>query len=659
MKKILFLLVVISSSVVGAEESGIVLPDAIANNWLMEIEGDTVSAGAFWKVFNKNNFKQELPTQKALTEYFDLYQKFKLKVKEAENLGLDTTRKFKTEIAGYQQQLAKSYLTDKSVTKGLIKEAYNRSKWELKASHILINIKYHALPSDTVEAYNKAKNILNLARTGHDFDSLAIKYSDDPSAKDNKGNLGYFSSFRMLYPFESGAFNTEVGKVSNLVRTRFGYHIIKVKDKRETAGSIRVAHIMVVLNDKMSAEEKAAKGSKINEVYEQLKGGESFDMLARKFSEHRSSAEKGGVLPWFSSNQYDVNFENAAFNIEKNGGFTVPVKTDFGWHIIKRLDRKDRESFEKMEMELRKKVARSDRASKSKDAVLERIKTTYDFKEKRNRKNLNWFYENGDSTMVSGTWKAPSKKLKKKLFVFAGKKYRQKDFANYLEQRLNPRGGGDYRQLISFLYDSWIEELCFAHEESMLPLKNKEYVSLLKEYRDGIILFELTDQRVWSKAVEDTAGLNMFYEKNKENWMWGKRVRGELYTCSEEKFALQVQELLRAGADVVEVLEKVNKGTQLNIRVENVYSDAAKKPALKGIDLKVGISEVKNDNASYLVLKVDEVFAPAPKELLTVKGLVAADYQDELMKEWLKELNAKYRLTFNKASVKELIKHVE
>ena len=313
-----------------------------------------------------------------------------------------------------------------------------------------------------------------------------------------------------------------------------------------------------------------------------------------------------------------------------------------------------------MELELRKKVARSDRASKSKDAVLTRIKNEYKFKEKSKRKNLKWFYKNGDSTMVSGTWKAPEKvRLRKKLFVFSGKKYRQRDFAKYIDSKLRPRGGGDYRKLISFLYNSWVEELCFTHEEKMLPIKNKEYVSLLKEYRDGIILFELTDQKVWSKAVEDTAGLKAFYEKHKSNWMWGKRVQGELYTCSEEKYAKEVERLLNKGADLVEVLEKVNEGSQLNIRVENVFSDVAKKPALKGFDLKKGISAIKKENESFLVLKVDEVFEPVAKELLTVKGLVAADYQDKLMEDWLKELSEKYRLTYNKESVKDLMKHVE
>ena len=666
MKRILFLLVAgcgfaqVAQAENVSQEEKLSLPTEISEQWLLELEGDTVSAGEFWKVFNKNNFKQELPSKEALTEYLDLYQKFKLKVKEAEERGLDTTSKFKKEIGGYQKQLAKSYLTDKTVTKDLIKEAYERSKYELKASHVLINVQLDALPSDTAAAYKKAKMVKGLADAGADFDSLALKFSEDPSAKSNKGNLGYFSVFRMVYPFESAAFNTKEGKVSEIVRTRFGYHLIKVNEKRAALGTIRASHIMMVTNGKMTSDQKAAKAAKIKEVHQQLEAGGSFDKLARKYSEHYSSAEKGGVLPWFGANEYDADFEKAVFAISENGEYTAPVKTQFGWHIIRRLDKKELESFDKMELELRKKVSRSDRASKSKEAVLARIKKEYGFKEKSNGRNLNWFYENIDSTKVVGSkWKVPEKaKLKKELFVFAGKKYIQRDFAQYLSRSLRLSKGSNIK-LINHLYSTWVRKVCFDYEESRLPFDNQDYISLLKEYRDGIILFDLTDQKVWSKAVEDTVGLTSYYEAHKSNWTWGERVKGKLYTCSQEKYAFQVKALLEKGADMVEILEKVNKGTQLNIRVEEIFSDVKKTAALEGIPLNKGVSEIKKVNESYLVLDAEEIFEPEPKELVTVKGLVAADYQDQLMEDWLKELTGKYRLTYNKESVKQLIRHVE
>lgn len=661
MKKILFLFLT-SAVLVNAQNNSdaLSLPEGLGDKWLLEVEGDTVKVDEFWTVFNKNNFKQEKPTKAALAEYFDLFQKFKLKVKEAEDLGLDTSEAFRSELAGYQKQLAQSYLKDKSVTEALIKEAYERTKWEVDASHILISTRYHALPSDSMEAYKKALKVKSLADAGLDFDSLAVQYSDDPSVKENQGHLGYFSAFKMVYPFESGAFNTAKGKVSKIVRTRFGYHIIKVLDKRPATGKIKVAHIMLVSNESTPMEEANLKAKKIKEIYELLQKGESFTLLAKKHSEHGNSARKGGELPWFESNQYDADFENAAYSIPENGAYSAPIKTKYGWHIIKRLDKQEIGSFEKLELEMRKKVARSDRAAKSKESVLNRIKERYDFEEKKQRKSLNWFFENGDSTMVKGAWKAPENaKLKKWMFKFAGKKYLQKDFANYLEEKLVARGSGDHRQLVNHLYEKWVEETCFEFEEAMLPIKNEGYRRLLKEYRDGIILFDLTDQKVWTKAIKDSAGLNAFYEANKSKWMWGKRIKGELYTCASAQHAKQVLELLNNGADLVAVLEKVNKDSQLNVRVENVFADTATKDVLRNFEFVIGISPITNVSESFLILKVNEVLEAAPKDLLEVKGLVAADYQELLMEEWLQALSKKYRLTFNKESLKELMKNAE
>ena len=273
---------------------------------------------------------------------------------------------------------------------------------------------------------------------------------------------------------------------------------------------------------------------------------------------------------------------------------------------------------------------------------------------------MNWFFENGDSTMVKGAWKAPENaKLKKWMFKFAGKKYLQKDFANYLEEKLVARGSGDHRQLVNHLYEKWVEETCFEFEEAMLPIKNEGYRRLLKEYRDGIILFDLTDQKVWTKAIKDSAGLNAFYEANKSKWMWGKRIKGELYTCASAQHAKQVLELLNNGADLVAVLEKVNKDSQLNVRVENVFADTATKDVLRNFEFVIGISPITNVSESFLILKVNEVLEAAPKDLLEVKGLVAADYQELLMEEWLQALSKKYRLTFNKESLKELMKNAE
>ena len=655
---LLSMIILVSFLTVKGQSEALSLESDLQSTWLLEVEGDTVNAGEFWRVFNKNNFKQEVPTKEAILDYFELYKKFKLKVTEAQELGLDTTAKFLEELAGYQKQLAQSYLTDKSVTEELVKEAYQRSTEEVSASHILIQTKYNALPSDTMEQYKKALMVKQLADKGYDFDSLAVLYSEDPSAVKNKGYLGYFGAFKMVYPFECGAFETQAGEVSELVRTRFGYHIIKVWKKRKSVGEIKIAHIMLVAHDTAQVELKEKKKKQIAEVYEKLQEGENFELLARKYSEHYSSAGKGGELPWFGAGQYDEEFEKTAFSLEGNGAYSEPIRTTYGYHILKRLDRKPVQSFEEMEASIRRQVGRSDRAEKSRDVVLARIKRDGEFKESKKRKALQKFFDYCDSTIVTGTWKAPTKaKLKKVMFKFDDKKYTQKDFANYIEATISPRGGGDYRQLVNFMYEQWIEKICFDRAEELLPQSNPEYVRLLQEYKDGIILFELTDRKVWSKAVSDTIGLKAHYEDNKDKWKYDTRVKGELYTCSDKKNADEVLKMIKKGKDLVAILEKINTDSQLNVRVENVYADTIQKPILKNFDFKLGTSSVVKINESFVVLKVLEVQQPTAKKLEEVRGLVTAAYQDKLMEEWIKALEKKYRLTFNRETLKAVLAH--
>ena len=287
-------------------------------------------------------------------------------------------------------------------------------------------------------------------------------------------------------------------------------------------------------------------------------------------------------------------------------------------------------------------------------------KKDYAFTEKSKRKNLNWFFENTDSTLVTGSWKIPAgAKLNKELFMFAGKKYVQKDFADYLINNLVPRKGSDSRQLVNFMYDQWVEQLCFDHEESRLPFKNQEYARLLKEYRDGIILFDLTDKKVWSKAVSDSSGLESYYQANKSKWMWDERVKGELYVCSEEINIKKVKQLLSNKASMSSILAKINKDSQLNVRAENVFNTKKQREELSVFDFKIGVSDIKKHNTSFVILKTLEIVPVSPKALDEVRGLVAADYQDYLMDNWVKELKAKYKLNFNLTSLGELIKYAE
>ena len=305
---------------------------------LFTIDSKPYYTDEFSRIYNKNIDLVKDESQKDLKQYLELFIGYKLKVNKALKLGLDKNANYITELKSNRTQLAKNYLTDSKVTQELIDEAYSRLQKEVRASHILLIVDENAAPADTLLAYNKCLAIRKRAIAGEDFGKLAQENSMDTSAKENNGDLGYFSAFRMVYPFESGAFNTKKGEISNPVRSRFGYHLIKVIDLRDNRGEMNVAHIMIMKPTDPSKEAEAK--SKINDIYKKIQQGENFETLAKDFSEDKSSSDKGGALNRFASGQLSSNeFEDIAFSLTKENPLSKPFQSQYGWHIVKFIER--------------------------------------------------------------------------------------------------------------------------------------------------------------------------------------------------------------------------------------------------------------------------------------------------------------------------------
>ena len=274
----------------------------------------------FMRVFNKNKRDKAKPTKQEIDEYLDLYIKFKLKVKEAYALKMDTMPSFKTELAGYRTQLAQPYLTDKTVTENLIKEAYQRSQQEVRASHLLINCALDAKPSDSLAAYQKIMGLRNRIVKGESFNTVASQFSEDPSAKANEGDLGYFSAFQMIYPFENAAFSTPIGEVSMPIRTQFGYHLVYVADRRKALGDIKVGHIMIKYYNPTQID---STKERIDAVYAKLKAGADWGTTVQEFSEDFNTNSKDGELSWFNRTTANipVEFKDVAYTLKNDGDF--------------------------------------------------------------------------------------------------------------------------------------------------------------------------------------------------------------------------------------------------------------------------------------------------------------------------------------------------
>ena len=610
---------------------------------VLTIENEAVSVEEFENIFRKNN-RDSIITPAALDEYMELFINFKLKVKAARELGMDTVAKFRNELSGYRAQLARPYLTDGDKLDELVAEAYKNMQKDIKARHILIKCEANATPEDTLRAYTKAMSLYTRIAAGEDFETVARENSDDPSAKQNGGNLGYFTAFQMVYPFEEAAYGAKIGEVARPVRTRYGYHIIEVEDSRPARGEIRVAHIMV----KEKKEEGGAKNAedKINEIYQRLLNGESFEELSAKYSEDGSSAKKGGELPFFGPNKMVPEFEEASFALKNDNELSKPFKTSYGWHIVKRLELKPVPEFDQVEREIRSKVSKDSRAEKTRNSFIAKLKKEYNFSV--NKESFRALTAKADTSIYSGNWSVKKKVLKMPLMTIDGKSYTNGDFHKYIISKKGVKSRGDVQEYLAKELDVYGNDLLVRYEDSRLEAKHTPFRLLVNEYREGILLFELTDQKVWSKAVKDSVGLEAYYEKNKEKFLWPDRIEASIYTCANAQVADQVRKLMTLGLEQADIAAEINKVTQLNLQVEEGLFTKDDKEVLSRIVWKKGLSENVELGGQVYIVDIRELIPASPKRLQDARGLVTSDYQDYLEKEWIKELRKKYKYSVNK-----------
>ncbi|HBS19518.1 MAG TPA: peptidylprolyl isomerase, partial [Flavobacteriales bacterium] len=411
-------------------------PKNNGETYVLEVGSEMVTLADFKHVYGKNN-RDSVYTIEALDDYMELFVNFKLKVLEAEAMGMDTAAAFKKELAGYRTQLARPYLVDGDLLDALVDEAFERKGMEVRASHMLISVDANASPADTLNAWNRIQTLRKRVINGEDFEAVARSKggSEDPSVTSNGGDLGWFTAFQMVYPFENAAFNTAEGEVSNIVRTRFGYHILKVNGKRKARGEVQVAHIMVRMPKDAPQDQVANAEGRIMEVKRMLMSGESFESMAMKYSEDPSTANKGGLLPWFGTGKMVEAFEDAAFAMDEPGDITGPVRTDYGFHILRLIDKKTLPTLEESRRELSKKVRRDSRADITKTSFVNKLKKEYGTTvSSRRLEALKVAAVKIDSLFYPGhpLEGVRRSELSRTLFSVAGKDYSVQDFVTWV-----------------------------------------------------------------------------------------------------------------------------------------------------------------------------------------------------------------------------------
>lgn len=632
---------------------------------LFTIDNKSYYTDEFSRVYNKNLDLVKDESQKDLNQYLDLFIGYKLKINKAYKLGLQDGQQYQAELKSYRTQLSKNYTSDSKVTKELIEEAYQRSLKEIKASHILILADENASPEDTLKAYNKAFDIYKKAITGEDFGKLATEYSQDPSAKENKGDLGYFSAFRMVYAFESVVYKTPKGGISKPFRTRFGYHIIKVEDIRDNRGEVAVAHIMI-LTPEATADNKVdvdKPKTTIQEIYKKIQQGEKFDDLAKQFSEDKSSSSKGGVLNRFGSGQLSSEeFEKVAFSLTKENPISEPFKSQFGWHIVKLIDKFPVKTLEEMQPDLESKVSKDDRSRLIVASMTDKLHNKYTVK--RDDKFFGVVSKLVTNDFYEGKWDVPAdtKPFDRNLVTINKlKSVTGTAFLTYVKaQQKSPNTLKPVAKLVEKLYQKFVDQELNQYYDDNLENEFPEFSAVMDEYRDGLLLFDLMEKEIWTKSKTDTLGLKSFYDKNLKNYNWKNRLDVVVLSSTKLDIIKKATKLLKQDKMPDFIKEKLNeKDGVVNIMTKVGIFEEGNEVLPKNLKFQKGISEILKDGEYYFVVKVNEILPAGPKTLEECKGKAINDYQQYLEENWVKDLKNEFKVEVNQAVFEKVKKQLK
>ncbi|MFD2725818.1 peptidylprolyl isomerase [Hyunsoonleella rubra] len=623
---------------------------AQSDDVLFTVDGDAVLTSEFKRVYSKNLNLVQDESQKDVDEYLKLFVNYKVKLKEARAQGLHEKPNYQRELSNYKKQLAKNYMSDNTVSEALVKEAYAHFSQDVKANHILVRVSDNATAEDTLAAFNLISEIKTRTET-EGFEPVRKEVHDGKKVYGEE--LGWFTAFRMVYPFEKVAFNTPVGETSEPFRTQFGFHIVHVLDKRKSPGKCTVKHIMVM----HKKEEGLADFSenRIKELYQKIQQGEEFETIAKEFSDDKNTAPRGGELQPFSSGQLSVpEFEETAFALENPGDISEPIRTEFGWHIIKLKEIEPIGSFEQLKSELEAKVKRDDRSKLIEEALIAKLKKKRNIGEET--PNLEYFASILNDDFFTRKWQLPEDFKADQSFLNIGEKSLTfADFGEYLvKYQRTSRGRKPFEAIAKEAYNAFLSNELKAYEEEHLEAENEDFAHILSEYRDGLLLFDLMENTIWKTAKTDSLEIQKYYDNNKDKYYWPERVVVDVASASKRKIINRVSKMLHEEMSFEHIKKLVNTNGDVHVIITSDTMPADHQALPKDFEFKPGISKVYKHNKGYVVAKVQEVLPKTLKPFEDIKGLVMSDYQTHKESLWLAELKEKYKVEVNADALKKV-----
>ncbi len=626
---------------------------------IMEVGKQKVSKDEFVQMYERNSIKGKVDySEPAVRDYISYYVLYRMKLQEAKELRLDTVSSVKKEMEMYKQQLAQSYLKDKSITEKLAKEAYERMQHEIEVAHIFDPF---PMNGDVPEAAKYIKGYYDEIKKGQmSFEEAAKKYSKDLSSAKNGGYLGYITALQADYKFEDKFYNTPVGTISEPFKSTIGWHIVKVINKRPNQGQVQIQQILISALPSATPEKRKEAETKVAELQSALKNGESFDELVAKFSDDKFSKSKNGVLAPFRSGDVAKELEIAAFGLKNAGDIAGPIKTEFGYHFIKLVKKIPLGTYEEMQDELLRKLDVDDRTLAANNAREEAVRKSYKYIQQQQQLDA---LKNLAKTNNEIFTKDPDNQLdhKAQLFQIDGKKFTIGDFVSYVNSvnKGRPLMKNNTDKMIDDLYNGYVNKNINEIRLSKLETENSEYRRLLNDYNDAILIFDLTSNKIWKRANDDTLGLNDFYQKNQAKYYWEPGFRGQIYQ-SKNKASLEA------------LVKKINQGVSPNKAYEELImhpSEPApittqsgryisKKYGFNTSALKVDTpSTITEDNGTYTLAIPSEIFTTnTPKTLEEAKGYIVSDYQEYLETEWKASMQKKYPVKINESVLKTVFK---
>ena len=609
---------------------------------IVTINGQETSKEEFLYAFNKNRNKDEPIVLDSLEKYLEQFINFKLKVRAARAEGFDQSEAFKKELSGYISQIKKPYLQSSETQNDLLIDIYKRMQEDINASHILIKISPNAEPSDSLKAYRFLDSLRTTINSSVEFESLAQKYSQDGSAQ-NGGNLGWFTALQMVGPFEEMAYLTPENEVSEVVRSQFGYHLIFVNKRRPNQGKVKTSHIFFT---KQRGSEEAMQRAQM--VYDSLKKGSEWDRMARLYSDDKGTSDDGGKLPWASLKQLPDDFLEIAYSIEGSGEYSAPKKTSFGWHIIRLDETRPLEPFEVMKTEIEERLKRMGRNVLQEEQVIKKLKV---------ENNFNFGPISLDSLIKTISQRSKDEIRSGILPTFTLFQHGNKTVS--IAEFLNAIPGDQIKfspQQIENFYTELEKEIIFNYEDSIAPRKYPEYGFLMKEYEEGLLLFDIMQEKVWNKATIDSIGLQNYYQDNLERYSIGEQLGCIVIEITNKSVIDKIKDFqpatlsLNKSMDSLQNWLKINGLDELKIAKSNVLaSEFSNFESAKGNLGQWVITETPNK--IYLPIVFEEAGILPLDE---IKGEVMVDYQEMLDQEWIKVMRKSVKIKINKRVLREI-----